>query len=62
MRDRLAAKFLQKKKDDSDLPGSAAKNYVFFDSVLCKGRISEDPVKAWKEKIDWFMNSIHCRE
>ena len=25
-------------------------------------RISETPVRAWKEKIDWFMNSHQCRE
>ena len=36
---------------------STAKAYVFSDSALCMGRISENPVKAWKEKIDWFMNS-----
>ena len=28
-------------------------------SVLCLGRISENLVKAWKEKIDWFQNPIH---
>ena len=32
---------------------STAKAYVFSDS----GRISENLVSAWKEKIDWFMNS-----
>ena len=26
------------------------------------GRICENPVKAWKEKIDWFMKSSQCRE
>ena len=26
------------------------------------GRISENLVSAWKEKIDWFMNSSQCRE
>ena len=25
-------------------------------------RISENPVKAWKEKIDWFQNSLQQRE
>ena len=34
---------------------STAKTYVFSDSVLCMGRISEHPVSARKEKIDWFM-------
>ena len=41
---------------------STAKAYVFSDSVLCMGRISENPVSAWREKIDWFMNSYKCRE
>ena len=41
---------------------STAKTLVFSDSVLCTGRISENPVSAWKEKIDWFMNSSQCRE
>ena len=26
------------------------------------GRTSENPVRAWKEKIDWLMNSTQCRE
>ena len=26
------------------------------------GRISENPVSAWKENIDWFVNSSQCRE
>ena len=32
------------------------------DSVLCMGRMSENPVSAWKEKMDWFMKSSQCRE
>ena len=41
---------------------ATAKTYVFSDSVLCKGGISPDPVKAWKEKINWFMDSRQYRE
>ena len=41
---------------------STAKAYAFSDSVLCMGRISESPVSAWKVNIDWFMNSVQCRE
>ena len=41
---------------------STAKGYVFSDLVLCLGIISESPVIARKEKIDWFMNSSKCRE
>ena len=38
---------------------SNAKTYVFSDSVFGMGRISENPVKAWKEEIDWLQNSLH---
>ena len=41
---------------------STAEAYVFFDSVLCMGRILNTPVSAWKEKIRWFMNSSQCVE
>ena len=37
---------------------STAKAYVFSDSLLCMRRITESPVSAWKEKIDWFLNSL----
>ena len=47
---------------DKAVQFAIAKSYVFSDSVLCMGRISENPVKAWKEKIDWFMDSLQCRE
>ena len=38
------------------------KTYVFSDSVLRMGGISPDPVKAWKEKIIWFMESRQFSE
>ena len=47
---------------DKAVQFATAKTYVFSDSVSCMGGISSDPVKAWKEKIDWFMNSRQCRE
>ena len=47
---------------DRAVPLSTAKADVFSDSVMCMGRISENPVSAWKEKIDWFMNSSQYRE
>ena len=40
----------------------SAKTYVFSDSVLCMGKIIDNPVKAWKEKIDWFQNSLESQE
>ena len=41
---------------------STAKALVFSDSVLCIGRISEHHIEAWKEQIDWFLNSLLYRE
>ena len=41
---------------------STAKAAVFSDSVLCMGRICENPVSAWMENIDWRMNSSQSRE
>ena len=40
---------------------STAKAYVFSESVLCMGRIPDTPASAWREKVDWFMNSPQCR-
>ena len=47
---------------DPAVRSSTAKTHIFSDSVLCMGRISENPVSACKEKIDWFVNSSQCRE
>ena len=47
---------------DRAVQRSKAKTNVFSDSILCMGRISENPASAWKEKIDWFLNSSQCRE
>ena len=41
---------------------SGSQTYVFSDSILCMGGISQNPVKAWKEKIDWFQNSLPKKE
>ena len=41
---------------------TTAKTYIFCDSVLCMGKVSDNPVKAWKEKIGWFLNSRQYRE
>ena len=46
---------------DKAVQFSNVKTNVFSDSVLCMGRISENPVKAWKEKIDWFQYSLQYR-
>ena len=49
IRDRLATK-------------AVAKSYVSFDSVLCIGKMSENPVSTWNEKIDWLMNSFRVEK
>ena len=41
---------------------ATAINDVFSDSVLCMGGISPGPVKAWKGKINWFVDSRQFRE
>ena len=33
---------------------STAKVYVFSDSVLCLGKMGNDPVESWKSKIQWY--------
>ena len=41
---------------------SAAEAFCTLQFSIVHGKISENPVKAWKEKIDSFMNSSQCRE
>ena len=60
---------------DREVRLSTAKAYVFSDSVLCMGRISENPVEAWEKKsiglwstgsrwssgVNISQDSQHCR-
>ena len=39
-----------------------SKTYVFFDSVLCLGGISPEPVQAWKDKIKWYLETRYLKE
>ena len=41
----------------SDIYG---KTYVFSHSVLCMGKMNQNPISAWKEEIEWFMNASQC--
>ena len=34
-----------------------AQTYVFADSVLCLGQMSDQPVEAWKIKIKWYLEN-----
>ena len=42
---------------------SRAKVYVFSDSVLCLGKISENPLSnvVWDDKVTWFTSSSQYR-
>ena len=47
---------------DKAVQFATAKTFVFSESVLCMGGISSNPVKVWKEKIVWFVNSRQYKE
>ena len=47
---------------DKAVQFATSKTHVFSDSVLCLGGISPDPVRAWKDKMDWFMESRQFNE
>ena len=36
------------------------KTYVFSDSVLCLGGISDEQVKVWESRIKCFFLETHC--
>ena len=40
-----------------------AKVYVFSDSVLCLGKVNQNPTSkaVWEEKLSWFTNSPQYR-
>ena len=41
---------------------STAKAYVFSDSVLCLGKMGDDPIESWKSKIQWNSENNYFRE
>ena len=46
--------------DEEFISLSHAKVYVFSDSVLCFGKMSENPQSntVWEDKLTWFKSSI----
>ena len=38
------------------------KTYIFSDSVLCVGKMGNDPSAAWKNKIEWYLENNHFKE
>ena len=47
---------------DRDAQLATAKTYVFSDSVLCLGGISDEPVEAWEGRIKWFLETRYLRD
>ena len=39
-----------------------AKNSIFSDSVLCVGKMGDDPSAAWKNKIKWHSENNSFKE
>ena len=38
------------------------KTYVFSDSVLCVGKLGDDPFAIWKSKIKWYSENNHVKD
>ena len=38
-----------------------AKVYVFSDSVLCLGRMGNNPVESWEKQIQWYSDRLFQR-
>ena len=49
--------------DEEIISLSHAKVYVFSDSVLCLGKVNQNPTSntAWEEKLSWFKDSPQHR-
>ena len=49
--------------DEEVVSLSHAKVYVFSDSVLCLGKMNQNPTSssAWEQKLSWFKSSSHYR-
>ena len=49
--------------DEEVISLSHAKVYVFSDSVLCLGKMNQNPTSnsAWEEKLSWFKSSSKYR-
>ena len=41
---------------------STAKVHVFSDSVLCLGKIGNNPVESWKKQIQWYSDNDYFSE
>ena len=41
---------------------ATAKVYVFSDSVLCVGRMGDNPIESWKNHIQWYSEHKYFNE
>ena len=37
-------------------------SYVFSDSVLCVGKMGNDPIATWKSKIKWYSENNYFKD
>ena len=49
--------------DEEVISFSHAKVYVFSDSVLCLGKVNQNPISntAWERQLEWFKDSLQYR-
>ena len=47
---------------DSAVQFATAKTYVFSDSLLCLGGISDEPGEAWESRIKWFLETRSLKD
>ena len=59
----LHGKQLSLVSDDEVISLSHAKVYVFSDSVLCLGKVNQNPTSntVWEQQLDWFTDSSQYR-
>ena len=59
-----SCKYLSLIGDERVINLQRAKVYVFSDSVLCLGKIHQNPDtnEAWKKRIEWITTSQCCRD
>ena len=52
-------KHLSLVNDEEVISLSHAKVYVFSDSVLCLGKVNQNPtsIKVWEQQLGWFKDS-----
>ena len=41
---------------------STAKAYVFSDSVLCLGKMGDNPVESWKRDVQWYSDNNYFKD